>query len=90
MSLRLVICLLLSCTSFQLMARDVRTLAANGGGGCSDDVAQADDTTASSGKRPAHAARPAMKSKASSARGGDNAGDVRPPRWHSFLPGMFR
>jgi hypothetical protein len=94
MSTRLALCLLLLCASFPLVARDVRMMSANGdsGGGCQDgSVAQADEASI----RPApikpatHVVKPA-KAKSSVSRAGDNLGDIRPPRWHSFLPGMFR
>jgi hypothetical protein len=98
MSTRLALCLLLLCASSPLMARDAYMAGANGdGGSCQDDAALAlhdDDATPA----PAPAAKPARqavkpaKAKPSVAGrgGGDNIGDIRPPRWHSFLPGMFR
>jgi hypothetical protein len=99
MSTRLALCLLLLCASFPLMARDAHMAGANGdgGGSCQDDAALAlhDDDAAAT---PAPAAKPArhavkpVKAKPSVAGrgGGDGIGDIRPPRWHSFLPGMFR
>ena len=94
MSMKLALCLLLLCASFPLMARDVRMMGANGdsGGGCQDDsVAQVDDTPLrpATAKRSTHAVKP-VKAKPSASRSSDNLGDIRPPRWHSFLPGMFR
>jgi hypothetical protein len=95
MSTRLALCLLLLCASFPLMARDVRMMGANGdngGGSCQDDSTVRDDETATrapSAKPVAHAVKPA-KAKPSASHAADNLGDIRPPRWHSFLPGMFR
>ena len=95
MSTRLALCLFLLCASFPLMARDVRMMGANGdngGGNCQDDSTVSGDDTA---LRPAPA-KPAprtvkpVKAKSSMSHSADNLGDIRPPRWHSFLPGMFR
>ena len=95
MSTRLALCLLLLCASFPLMARDVRMMSANGdngSGNCQDDsIAQVDEASI----RPApikpatHVVKPA-KAKSGVSSASDNLGDIRPPRWHSFLPGMFR
>jgi hypothetical protein len=44
-------------------------------------------------KRPvavAHKAKPATATVHTSGGGGDEGGVPRVPRWHSFLPGMFR
>ena len=92
MSIRLLLCLLLICASFPLMARDIRMMGANGNnGGDAQDNAQVCDDDASqrtAAKPSAHVVKPA-KAKPSVSYG-DSLGDVRPPRWHSFLPGMFR
>ncbi len=97
MPIRLALCLLMLCASFPMMARDVRMAAANGdSGGCQDAVAEHVDAAST---EPASAAKPVVRTvKPVKARppvagrggGGDNIGDIRPPRWHSFLPGMFR
>ena len=88
MSTRLALCLLLTCTSFAAGARDVRQADANGSGGtCADELpvtAEDPPPVGAGGKRNAPAG-----AKAAPARGGDNQ-SMRPPRWHSFLPGMFR
>lgn len=95
MSMRLALCLLLLCASFPLMARDVRMMSANGdsgGGNCQDDsVARGEEASIrpSPIKPATHVVKPA-KAKPSVSRASDNLGDIRPPRWHSFLPGMFR
>jgi hypothetical protein len=95
MSLRLALCLLLLCASFPLMARDVRMMSANGdsgGGTCQDDtVADADQASIrpAPAKPATHAVKPA-KAKPNVTRSADDMGDLRRPRWHSFLPGMFR
>ncbi|HVI60409.1 MAG TPA: hypothetical protein VM619_16265 [Luteimonas sp.] len=98
MSIRTLLCLLLLCASFQLMAREVRMASADGdGGGTCQDDAMARDGDAVAAAAPAakparHVVKP-VKAKppvAGRGGGGDNLGDIRPPRWHSFLPGMFR
>lgn len=94
MSLRLALCLLLLCASFPLMARDVRMMSANGdsgGGTCQDDEVASDDQPSirpAPAKPATHAVKP-VKAKPN-VRSADNLGDMRRPRWHSFLPGMFR
>lgn len=87
MLFRLALCLLLLSASLPSGARDLRQLGPGGdGGGCPDAVAGDDvETVRSAGKRSPAAVRP----KPAVTRGGDGSG-VRPPRWHSFLPGMFR
>jgi len=93
MSIRLTLCLLLLCASYPLAAaHEVRMMSAAGdGGGCAGNPVTQDDDSA-------HAARPEagpvtravkpVKAKPAVRHTGDV--DVRPPRWHSFLPGMFR
>lgn len=73
-------------------AREIRMQGPNGDGGACPTVA-AETESAPAGtaaKRPA--GHRTGKAKATpSARGGGDAGDATArPRWHSFLPGMFR
>lgn len=93
MSIRLALSLLLLCASLPLAAHDIRMMGANGdgGGSCQDDAAvQDDDTVRPASAKPAtHAVKP-VKAKPGVRRASDSVGDIRPPRWHSFLPGMFR
>ena len=86
---RYVLLVLLCCASSLSLAREVQLHSPNGDGGteaCPDTPTQ---------RPPAakHAAPPThVKAKLPvSVRGGDSddAGP-RMPRWHSFLPGMFR
>lgn len=91
MSPRLLLCLLLFCAALPVAARDVKFSGANGDGGtCPEQAAAAhdDDGAANGGKRAA--ASPAARDKPQAASRGENQNAVRPPRWHSFLPGMFR
>ena len=93
MSIRFALFLLLLCASLPLAAHEVRMLSAAGdGGGCHDSAAAQDDDinpAAPSAQPATHATKPA-KAKPVVRQSGDNLGDIRPPRWHSFLPGMFR
>ncbi|WP_242109051.1 hypothetical protein [Luteimonas aquatica] len=93
MSPRPAVCLLLFCISFPLMAQEARRLGPNGGGACMDMPAHTDEDHAPA--TPVVAAKPAPvrkvgKTKPVVPRENGDMGDVRPPRWHSFLPGMFR
>lgn len=90
MSHRPAIALLLACLSFPLMAKDVRQLGPNSGGGSSEDAAQIEPAApAARAAAPSHRqAQPAAQTRQTPIRDGGN--DIRPPRWHSFLPGMFR
>ncbi|HST45743.1 MAG TPA: hypothetical protein VLK29_11035 [Luteimonas sp.] len=88
MLLRLALCLLLLSASLPSGARELRQLGPGGdGGGCPDTAAGGDvvEPVHAAGKRNPAAVRP----KPAVTRGGDGSG-VRAPRWHSFLPGMFR
>lgn len=96
MSTRLALCVLLLCASCPLAAHEMRMMSPSGnsGGACADSSPAVDDDDvgrpASAAARPAtHAAKP-VKAKPSVRQTGNNLGDIRPPRWHSFLPGMFR
>ena len=70
-------------------ARDVRMHGANGdGGACAEPAAS---PTAMPAKPAAVAATSHAKIKAPPLfHGGDDDSTPHMPRWHSFLPGMFR
>ncbi len=91
MSFRLALCLLLMCASLPLVARDMPLLSANDSGCTDDTAAQGDDEAVRpAASRPAtHTVKP-VKAQPGLRHGGDSVGEIRPPRWHSFLPGMFR
>ncbi len=91
---RYALCLLLLCATSMVNARDVRMHGADGDGGACPETAAAGAlvTTASPAR---HAAPPSSvnrgKAKAPTLfRGGDEDSGSHTPRWHSFLPGMFR
>ena len=92
MAPRLLICLLLACIALPVAAREVARMDANGAGaGCpaTEETETDADAARTGGKR----ATPApTRAKATTVRrgGGDAEAGGRPPRWHSFLPGMIR
>lgn len=86
-----ILVLLLCCASSVSMARDVQLHGANGDGGSDVCPEQAATTAAAATRRTTPANRGGKAKAPASLRSGDSddAG-VRVPRWHSFLPGMFR
>ena len=88
---RTALCLLLVCACVSIDAREMRLAGANGdGGGCPDLTATATpDGTVEKPRATAQPAR-AKPAKATTTRATGDAGRVSTPRWHSFLPGMFR
>ncbi|MEO6365036.1 MAG: hypothetical protein ABIO38_03175 [Luteimonas sp.] len=86
--LRSLLCILLLCASSTVLARDIRMQSANGEEGtCPSADAEANDDAKPVSNSPAtHAKR--VKQPAT-VRGSDNS-RTHGPRWHSFLPGMFR
>ncbi|MDH5823056.1 hypothetical protein QFW77_08650 [Luteimonas sp. RD2P54] len=88
MTLRIALLLLLCSASLPLMAREVRQAGPNGDGACPTAAERkAAETGARSGERTAP---PAANGERGTAAGGNPESTVRNPRWHSFLPGMFR
>jgi len=85
---RLLVCLLMVFACLPVLAREVRLQSANGDGGtCPEATAEAVVQPRNKGKRAAIATPD--KAKPSTYRG-DDGNSVRTPRWHSFVPGMFR
>jgi hypothetical protein len=87
---RIVVCLLIAFASASVVARESKLSDADGGG-CPSHSARA--TAPRAARDAVVAPPPANKTKASSVRGagGDDAGNrMQSPRWHRFLPGMFR
>ena len=88
---RSVLCLLLLCVSATASAREARLDGASGDGACPEIAAAVAEAEAGAPVKP-RAAAPAGRAKASKPAGA-RAGEsqrVQAPRWHSFLPGMFR
>jgi hypothetical protein len=85
---RYALCLLLLSLSAFADARDVRMHGANGDGGAESTVAPAPPPTPT---KPATTTAPHAKAKTPPLfRGGEDDAGPHAPRWHSFLPGMFR
>lgn len=87
---RLLVCLLLMSACLPVLAREVRLQGANGdGGACPEaNASEVVGPPRSKGKRAAVAAPD--KAKPNGYRGDDGNGVMHAPRWHSFVPGMFR
>ena len=84
----------LLCASGQLLATESRQMDADGSASCpettaaSNDVAdEVDADAAAAPARRTQKTKPAPTPRASNGGGG---GSRSTPRWHSFLPGMFR
>lgn len=92
---RLCLALLLICACAAVSAREVRMQTPNGETGTCPDV---EATTAAAATTPkaapataqARGNKPATKPATTQGGGGDAAVRSQGPRWHSFLPGMFR
>jgi hypothetical protein len=86
----LLLCLLLLSAGSMAGAREVRLHGPNGDGGCPDAATPA--TAAVPTKTTAPTATHASKIKpvVTVRGGGDDTSTSHAPRWHSFLPGMFR
>ena len=84
---RICLCLLIALASAGVAARDAKMSSANGGS-CPESIADKDEATSASVRK----APPARETKAKPTVHSDSVGNARmqSPRWHSFLPGMFR
>jgi hypothetical protein len=90
---RTAVCLLLLSASWMVSARDVRMHGANGDGGdCPEAAAAAPAAPVATPAKPARSATTHSKVKSPPLFRGGGDDDAMPhmPRWHSFLPGMFR
>lgn len=85
--LRICLCLLLAVASTSVAAREVK-LSAPGGESC-DEQAHGKQAERSGVAAPVPSARE-TKVKPSVHSDAGPAGRLQSPRWHSFLPGMFR
>ena len=89
---RSVLCLLLLFVSATASAREARLEGANGdGGGCPEIAAAVAEAEGSSPVKQ-RATAPTTRAKATKPAGAraSESQRVQAPRWHSFLPGMFR
>lgn len=76
----------------QAVAVESRQMSADGSGSCPESAASSEriDGAESDPNAPASPVKRSSKAKAAAAQraGGGNRSNA--PRWHSFLPGMFR
>ena len=86
--LRLSLFFLLLCASATVLARDIHMQSANGEEGTCPS-AEVDAINDAKPATPRVAAPANRVQKPTSLRGGDSQ-RTHGPRWHSFLPGMFR
>ena len=90
---RLASSLLLLCLCTGAYARDIRMHGPNGdGGSCTDESSAPLAALVPAKPIPAaipRAGKPKAPTALRSGGGGDDIG-MHAPRWHSFLPGMFR
>lgn len=82
--LRICLCLLIALASAGVAARDIKLSSANGGS-CPDSVADKEPAATSTRKPPRE-----IRAKPSVHGDAIGNGRLQSPRWHSFLPGMFR
>lgn len=95
---RLASCLLLLCLATGAQARDIRMHGPNGdgGGSCADEsnapLASLLPSTKAAATAPVHRAGKPKAPTALRSGGGGGGDDIgmHAPRWHIFLPGMFR
>lgn len=85
----------LLCASGQVLAAESRTMGPDGDGSCPETAAASneivDDVDADAAAAPARRAQKTKPAPAARANGGSGGGQRNStPRWHSFLPGMFR
>ena len=102
MTTRALLCVLLLAASTTVAAREVRLAGPNGGGGnvqqCQEIANAVEEATAKVPAKPRTTVttttpRKPVKSAPAARSAGDDDGTaprLATPRWHSFLPGMFR
>jgi hypothetical protein len=84
----------LLCASGQVLATESRQMDPDGGGSCPESTTAtndaADEVDADAAAAPARRTQKAKPAATPRASGGGSANRGNAPRWHSFLPGMFR
>jgi hypothetical protein len=86
----LLLCLLLLSAGSMAGAREVRLHGPNGDGGCPDAATPATAAAPTKAAAPTTTHTEKIKPVITVRGGGDDNGVSHAPRWHSFLPGMFR
>ncbi len=89
MAPRFLLCLLLACAALPAAARQPAMMDANGASAGCDATAEseAEDGIVRPGDK--RAVLPS-RSRPTTPRRDESGSTARPPRWHSFLPGMIR
>ena len=92
---QIVLSVALLCASGLAMAAESRQLGPDGDGNCPETGTAANDATdeadPDAAAAPARRTQKAKPTPAARSGGGNGAGQRNTaPRWHSFLPGMFR
>lgn len=89
---RLSLAMLLICLCAGVSAGEVRMQSPNGETGTCPEVEAAATAPApkAAARTPATARKPASKPATTQGGGGEATVRGQGPRWHSFLPGMFR
>lgn len=87
---RIVVCLLIALASASVAARESKLSDAEGGScrGAQSATSRAPDRDATVLPAPVKKTKPALPSNTGG--GGDDVRLPSSPRWHRFLPGMFR
>ncbi len=88
---RIAFCLVLICLCTTASAREMRQGAGSDDGSCPEIAAAVAEAEGNAPANKPRAAAPAARNKSTKPSG--TRGDtqrVQAPRWHSFLPGMFR
>lgn len=85
----------LLCASSQVLAAESRHMSPDGDGSCPETTSASneivDDVDADAAAAPARRTQKSKPAPAARASGGNGGGQrSSAPRWHSFLPGMFR
>jgi len=89
MASRFLLCLLLACAALPVAARQPAMMDANGGSAGCDATAEGEAGGEIQRPGDKRAVLPS-RSRATTPRRGESESTARPPRWHSFLPGMIR
>ena len=87
---RTVLCLLLLSATSLATAREVRMHGPTGDGGTCPEAAAAATSAPPAAKHAPVAVRAGKARTPTTFRGGGDDTNTSRPRWHSFLPGMFR
>ncbi|KRD77295.1 hypothetical protein [Lysobacter sp. Root983] len=85
--LRICFCLLIALASASVAAREVK-LSANES--CPESASQKKDTVRANNRAVVAPTRAADTKAKPTVHSDANNGRLQSPRWHSFLPGMFR